>query len=147
MPKYYSRSITAPQQLFHLRARNRHGSGRIVKGRLTWRWTVRPTPISRLYHARIESNIFGFPSVFIDSPDLRKLCQGRTIPHLYSQDKRRLCLYLPSSGEWGLDKLFATTLVPWTSLWLFFFEEWLWSDEWQGGGLHPEIDADLQFVR
>ena len=29
------------------------------------------------------------------------------------------------------------TIVPWTALWLFYFEEWLFSDEWKGGGEHP----------
>jgi hypothetical protein len=27
--------------------------------------------------------------------------------------------------------------VPWTALWLFYFEEWLVSNEWKGGGEHP----------
>ena len=26
------------------------------------------------------------------------------------------------------------TIVPWTALWLFYFEEWLTSDDWKGGG-------------
>jgi hypothetical protein len=30
------------------------------------------------------------------------------------------------------------TIVPWAALWLFFFEEWLATDEWKGGGVHPE---------
>lgn len=29
------------------------------------------------------------------------------------------------------------TVVPWTSLWLFYFEDWLDSGEWRGGGMHP----------
>ncbi len=29
------------------------------------------------------------------------------------------------------------TIVPWTALWLFYFEEWLESNEWKGGGEHP----------
>jgi hypothetical protein len=32
--------------------------------------------------------------------------------------------------------------VPWTALWLFYFEEWLTSDDWKGGGIHPAIDED-----
>ena len=31
------------------------------------------------------------------------------------------------------------TIVPWTILWLFYFEEWLMSDEWKGGGVHPRV--------
>ncbi|MEZ5659385.1 MAG: hypothetical protein R3E83_12920 [Burkholderiaceae bacterium] len=33
----------------------------------------------------------------------------------------------------------ADTIVPWTYEWLFYFEEWLVSDEWKGGGRHPEV--------
>jgi hypothetical protein len=29
------------------------------------------------------------------------------------------------------------TIVPWAALWLFYFEEWLSSDQWKGGGEHP----------
>jgi hypothetical protein len=34
------------------------------------------------------------------------------------------------------------TVVPWATLWLFYFEEWLRSDDWKGGGMHPEVDDD-----
>jgi hypothetical protein len=34
------------------------------------------------------------------------------------------------------------TVVPWTALWLFYFEEWLASDDWKGGGMHPETGDD-----
>ena len=34
------------------------------------------------------------------------------------------------------------TIVPWTALWLFYFKEWLASDDWKGGGIHPEGDDD-----
>jgi hypothetical protein len=30
----------------------------------------------------------------------------------------------------------------WATLWLFYFEEWLASDDWKGGGMHPEMDGD-----
>jgi hypothetical protein len=29
------------------------------------------------------------------------------------------------------------TIVPWAILWLFYYEEWLVSDDWKGGGEHP----------
>ncbi len=31
----------------------------------------------------------------------------------------------------------SETIVPWVNLWLFFFEEWLISNDWKGGGVHP----------
>ena len=36
------------------------------------------------------------------------------------------------------------TIVPWAILWLFYFEEWLISNEWKGGGLHPETTTMSQ---
>jgi hypothetical protein len=30
------------------------------------------------------------------------------------------------------------TIVPWCYLWLFYFEDWLATGEWKGGGIHPE---------
>lgn len=30
------------------------------------------------------------------------------------------------------------TIVPWTALWLYYFEQWLVSGDWHGGGQHPE---------
>ena len=142
----YSLPQPTPQlQLAHLKLRNRHGSARLRGGRLTWRWTVQPTPVSRLYKARVECDAKGNPDVFIDLPDIQLLAGGRKIPHLYSQQDRQLCLFLPGSGQWNASKLLANTIIPWTSMWLLFFEEWLWSDAWQGGGEHP-VDMDDPLV-
>ena len=36
------------------------------------------------------------------------------------------------------------TVVPWTSLWLFYFEDWLASNEWKGGGEHPPATSETR---
>lgn len=74
------------------------------------------------------------------SPNLRDLAPGRALPHVYSQRPVRLCLHFPKYDEWTFDKSIAETLVPWTYLWLFYFENWLATDQWQGGGKHPGED-------
>jgi len=33
----------------------------------------------------------------------------------------------------------AKTIIPWTSLWLYFFGDWLITGEWNGGGEHPKL--------
>lgn len=71
------------------------------------------------------------------SPDLTELAGERDIPHVY-HDPLRLCLYLPGAGEWESHMRIDRTFVPWTSTWLFYFEEWLASDDWKGGGIHPQ---------
>ena len=101
---------------------------------------MQPTPVSRIYQAKLECDNYGHPDVFIESPDLRLLASGKPLPHVYNEEERKLCLYLPSSGQWNVNLLYVNTVVPWTSLWLMFFEEWLWSGEWQGGGEHPNSE-------
>ncbi|HHA1433722.1 TPA: hypothetical protein ACOEET_002638, partial [Enterobacter hormaechei subsp. hoffmannii] len=36
----------------------------------------------------------------------------------------------------------SETILPWASLWLFYFEQWLHSGIWEGGGAHPNDDDD-----
>jgi len=31
----------------------------------------------------------------------------------------------------------ADTILPWASLWFFYYEIWLATGEWVGGGEHP----------
>ena len=73
------------------------------------------------------------------SPDLNELADGRHLPHVYSTKPVRLCLFDPQTAEWSPGASIADTIVPWTYEWLFYFEEWLVSDEWKGGGRHPEV--------
>jgi hypothetical protein len=49
-------------------------------------------------------------------------------------------LFLPGSGEWRSDLHVATTIVPWLSEWLYFYEAWRVTGEWFGGGEHPRAD-------
>jgi len=111
---------------------------------LSWRFDVQPSALSRTYGARIEYGQGHPPRIFIDAPDLHLLAEGRDLPHVYSDHPPRLCLYLPGAFEWNRSHRLDLTIVPWTALWLFYFEEWLWSDEWKGGGMHVD---DLEAVR
>ena len=36
-----------------------------------------------------------------------------------------------------LTKRIDQTIIPWTYTWLFYFEDWLSTDDWKGGGRHP----------
>jgi hypothetical protein len=76
--------------------------------------------------------------VVVLDPDLRSLAGGRDLPHVYDHWPTRLCLYLPGTGEWTPHKLLVATIVPWSALWCFYFEDWLLTGEWNGGGEHPK---------
>jgi hypothetical protein len=93
--------------------------------------------LSRVYGVRIEADQEHWPEVFVETPDLGVLAGGRNLPHVYAQQPPRLCLYLPGTSEFQPWMRIDQTIVPWTALWFFYFEEWLGSDEWKGGGEHP----------
>ena len=132
------RPLTAAEQFLALSTSSHcAGEGHLRRERLVWRFPVRPDPLSRTYVARVEYQRRQPPHVFIEEPDLILLAKGRPLPHVYSEVPVRLCLYLPEAYEWSADQRLDQTVIPWTALWLFYFEEWLWSGEWRGGGVHP----------
>lgn len=135
--------LTAAQQFVNLRANPVcRGCGVLRVRRFTWRYAATPLPLSRVYDIRIEFEEGGTPETFVDGPDLQMLSGGRRIPHLYRQMPPKLCLYLPKAYEWQSWMRLDQTVVPWATLWLFYFEEWLGSDDWKGGGMHPGEDDD-----
>jgi hypothetical protein len=114
------------------------GTGRRSRHSLTWEFDVSPSPLSRTYRAKLVYQEGETPKVFVLAPDLHALAGDRPLPHVYEQNPPRLCLYLPGTHEWTADSLLARTVVPWTSLWFRYFEDWLSSGEWRGGGVHPK---------
>lgn len=133
------RPLTAAQQFLHLQHNPLcPGHGTVHAGGLAWRFALRPTSLSREYMVRMGYHQGQVPQVFVEEPDLTLLAGDRPLPHVYSQKPTRLCLYLPRAFEWRGWMRLDETIVPWIGLWLFYFEEWLISDEWKGGGEHPE---------
>lgn len=132
--------LTAAQQFLLLRNNPLcEGDGWLHAGGLSWRFQLRPTPLSRCYTLRVEFQQGQVPCLYVDKPDLVLLSEDRRLPHVYSQRPTRLCLYLPRAQEWDPSMRLDTTIIPWAGLWLYYFEEWLESDEWKGGGVHlPE---------
>lgn len=131
------KELTLSQQLLFLRTNpSIEGEGTVRANKLTWLMAVQPTALARTYRACIIYLPGATPSVQIVEPNLELLATGRALPHVY-RDPLRLCLYLPGAGEWKATKRLDQTIVPWTYLWLYYFEDWLGTDDWKGGGRHP----------
>ena len=94
-----------------------------------------PSPMSDEYTVELRYRAPKDPDVRVLSPQLRRW-NDESIPHMYEQE--RLCLHRPSRSEWTPSDLLSSTIVPWTELWLYFYEIWLISGTWHGGGEHPE---------
>jgi hypothetical protein len=74
------------------------------------------------------------PKVYVDRPKLRRQTPEEPIPHTFADD--RPCLFYPDGNEWSAKSPIALTIVPWLMEWLVYYEAWLFTGEWQGGGLH-----------
>lgn len=91
----------------------------------TWQGRLQPTELSPAYLVEVRYKIWETPQVRVLWPDL--------VPgalHLYPDG--RLCLFWPKEWRWRRDQLIAETILPWTSLWLRFYELWLDTGTWLG---------------
>lgn len=109
----------------------------INKGKATINIYLKPSEGSITYKVKVCAKLGSTNvDVFVVDPNIRELKKKLAISHLYPNGS--LCLYYPDYNEWNADDLWADTLIPWTSLWLYFFELWIATGEWMGGGIHPE---------
>jgi hypothetical protein len=96
---------------------------------------LQPTSRSGTYQFTLKYNLADQPKTKIVSPILLKNAKGEEPPHLYPGEN--LCLYHPQYREFNRTDFLSETIIPWTSLWLYYYEVWLLTSEWLGGGEHP----------
>lgn len=106
------------------------------KNIVTWIGAIQPTRLSNNYTIKIIHQLHRAPNVYVLKPQLTNGPEGETIPHTYPEN--RLCLYHPRKQEWSQQMRIAETILPWASLWLFYYEIWQATGEWLGGGEHPD---------
>jgi hypothetical protein len=74
------------------------------------------------------------------------------LPHAYRNTVEPslpyLCLFSPEMQEWTLSDLVAHTTVFWAAEWLYFYEGWLVTKKWKGGGRHvtPPEEKRLESI-
>nr|WP_315290304.1 hypothetical protein [Serratia proteamaculans] len=147
--KYHLQPLTIAQQYQALKTNGPYERLIITdKDRtLLWEGWLQPSLFSRRYKVAVRYSLGKPPVCVVTEPDLVALAGTTAIPHLYSKDKHipgtKLCLFLPCSqsdnklSEWRSQLKISDTVIPWTSLWLFYFEQWLHTGHWEGGGKHP----------
>lgn len=100
--------------------------------KIIWIGNLKPQPMSCFYTVRIEYSLTNNPKVTIITPKLKRY-NNQPIPHMYRQ--KGLCLYYPNAKEWKRCMWISQTIIPWISLWLHYYEYWLVTGEWMGGGI------------
>lgn len=97
--------------------------------------TLKPTEESQSYKLKISTRVESTGvSIYPIEPFIGREINGEKVPHMYPDGS--LCLYYPDYDEWKYTDNWAETLIPWASLWLYYFELWLMTGEWLGGGIH-----------
>lgn len=96
---------------------------------------LQPTPRSIWYSYEIRYWFKEKIKIFIREPEIKVMHNGKKAEHLYSDGS--LCLFFPKAREFNSKRLIVEYIIPWISLWLFFYEIWLVTGDWKGGGIHP----------
>lgn len=120
-------------------------------------WEGFLTPISQKYRIWIRY----VPNIFLDevtlkysyvsvkvldpliAPDPRGT--GEPTPHVYRYrqpiDRPALCAWDPGDEPFNPTRFIADDIIPAVIRWLVFYEDWLDTGVWRGGGKHPDPDA------
>jgi hypothetical protein len=107
---------------------------------LVYRLKIAPSEVSRLYTCELHVKPgVQSPEMIVVEPDLSIIAGGKRLPHVYPYNKKgtKLCLWNPRYQEWCATMKLIDTYIPWTARWLWYFENWLLTSEWAGGGEHP----------
>jgi len=123
--------LTLVQQRYFLSATFAHLHTETTRDELRCVGMLRPSPLSDTY--TISYKVADRPKVHVIRPQLRLAPGCERLPHVFAGNE--LCLYL--AGEWRPDMRIADFIIPWISLWLRFYEFWLATGSWEGGGTHP----------
>lgn len=109
----------------------------VKRNKLVWIGEVKPTPMSETYTLKIEYMFGERPRVVVLKPKLIKRPNER-LPHVYTGNE--LCLYRSKYNEWNSLMFISATILPWSILWLLYYEIWLVTGYWSGSKAeHPAI--------
>lgn len=107
--------------------------------KLTYRFFISPSDYGRVYECELQVSPDGRPpEMFVLQPCLSRLTDEK-LPHIYPHTGvgTKLCLWWPKQREWQPQMKLSETYIPWTAEWLWYFEDWLTTGYWAGGGEHP----------
>lgn len=96
---------------------------------------LKPTEESTTYTLKISARVNSKTvKIFPVNPYIGFEVDGKAVPHIYRDGS--LCLFYPKNDEWKYADSWSETLIPWASLWLYYYELWLLTGEWLGEGVH-----------
>ena len=109
---------------------------------LIWIGQLQPTLLSSTYTVLIKLVDNKVETFVLEPKKLELYKDEKILPHVYSTTKQQLCLYFPDGTEWNRGKLLVDTIIPWASEWFYFYEIWLVTGEWLGGGTEHDFEEN-----
>ncbi len=126
--------IPIPKQLGKILSTYHSWSGKVTRNGLVLEGKVQPTALSPEYSIQVKYTLKRRPVVKILSPELKIHPERDKLPHIFVQNNS-LCLHY-NDFDYYNDYL-SDTIIVWITWWLYFYEIWLATGEWCGGGKHP----------
>ena len=135
---FQKKHYTFPELLQHCQEVKRSfptAQTKFCSGKVELLLKLKPTSVSIEYEIKLVARKNKKSvDIFVVNTKIERYENKRRVPHMYSDGS--LCLYYPKYNEWSYTDSWAETLIPWTSLWLFYYEIWIETGEWLGGGIH-----------
>lgn len=109
----------------------------VKRNLMIWMGEIKPSPLSRNYHIKLIFNTAKSirPKVILygEIPGIERT----DFPHYFHKDVEakwvEICLYRFREFDYRKD-LISDTIIPWVADWLLYYELWLATGEWLGGG-------------
>lgn len=138
--KYFKRNdLSLAIQSYLIKNKYPESSCKIIKNQLIWDGIIKPTPLSREYKIKIICKEKRRPKVILYGDKINGL-DRKDFPHHFeiNQEKQEvvLCLHLPYEFNYSFS--ITDTIILWTQEWLYFYEIWLSTGKWYGGGHIPK---------
>lgn len=112
---------------------------KIKENELEWFGIIKPTALSREYNIKISYKLGKRPEVILYGNNIEGL-NKIGFPHHFKIKRKKqevsLCLHL--SKEFNDSLSISDVIIPWTQEWLYFYEIWLFTGIWNGGGHNPQ---------
>ena len=108
----------------------------------TFDFNIIPSELSQAYTVRMVLSKNNNPKIYVLHPKIKTRKKKRP-PHIYDFDEGRICLFLPReiNSYSCYDKI-----VPWIAEWLLFYEIWLVTGNWNGGGHILDVKKDKKLL-
>lgn len=91
---------------------------------------IKPCDFCRVFSVRMEYSNSMLPRIYVINPDIYEE-NNKKPEHIYDWRKGRICLFMPKEINFSS---YYDVIIPWISEWIFYYEIWRITGNWDGGG-------------